>query len=253
MDKLRRAVVLVLAMAMTCSPLSAATQSFRTRYDASLYGLPIARAVFDSRFDGRGFAISGTFASAGLARIFDPTDGTVKANGWLLGNGSRPNLYTLDYRSGGEHKKTTIRFSRGAVKETRNVPAPKKRGKDWVPLKRRHLTDVADPLSALLVPVATEREVCNRTIHVYDGEIRADLVLQPVADGQGFSRATVTCRARFVPVAGYRKGHSSIKYLRDRARILVGFVRVEGRELYSPVEATIATKIGTVHIRARPM
>lgn len=235
------------------SPAAEAEQSHRTRYDISLYGLPIGRAFFQSRFEGDGFAIVGRFASAGLARVFERTDGTVSANGWLGRRGSLPNLYTLEYTSGDERKKTTIRFAKGSVAETKNQPEPKKRGDDWVPVAREHLSGVADPISAMLLPVASETEVCRRTIKVYDGETRADLVLEPAPKGQGFARAAVTCRVRFVPVSGYRKGRSSIAYLRDRSRILVGFQPIEGREVYSLVEATIATKVGTVHIRARPI
>ncbi|MCT7377361.1 DUF3108 domain-containing protein [Chelativorans salis] len=254
MARLRgRALVAAIMLASVTSPLPAAQESFRVRYDASLYGLPIGRAVLESRFEGRGFAIAGSFASAGIARIFDRTDGTVSVNGWMGESASQPKEYRLDYESGKKKKKTAIRFANGRVTETENRPEPKKRGKDWVPVAREHLADVADPLSALLLPVASAAEVCRRTVKVYDGETRADLVLQPATKGEAFSRAAVTCRARFVPVAGYRKDHSSIKYLRDRSRILVGFQPVEGRDLYSPIEATIATKVGTVHIRARPM
>lgn len=229
----------------------AAAESYRVRYDASLFGLPIGRAVLESRFEGRGFAIAGRFASAGIARIFDRTDGTVAVNGWLDTEASRPHAYTLAYESGEEEKKTTIRFENGRVTATENRPEPKKRGDDWVPVEREHLAGVADPLSALLLPARDASEVCRRRIRVYDGEMRTDLVLEPAGDRNGFRDATVTCRARFVPVSGYRKDRSAIRYLRDRSRIFVGFGPVEGRNLYSPVEATIATKIGTVHIKAR--
>lgn len=244
-------IAAILGLGLAAPTLAA--ESGRVRYDVSLYGLPIGRAVFESRFDGSGFAIAGSFASAGLARIFERTDGTVSVNGWLGRGESRPNLYSLAYRSGEEEKTTTIRFAEGSVTETKNQPEPKKRGEDWVPVAVEHLSGVADPISAMLLPAASETEVCRRTIKVFDGETRVNLVLEPVPKGSALSRAAVTCRARFVPVSGYRKGHSSIAYLRDRSRILLGFRPVEGREIYSLAEATIATKIGTVHIRARPL
>jgi len=252
MISLRRSIFVAAAVFLASTPMAGA-EAYRTRYDASLFGLPVGRATFESRFEGNGFAIAGTFASAGIARIFERTDGTVRVNGRLGRDSARPSLYALEYSEGDKRQVTTIRFRGGRVAETKNDPPLKKRGDDWVPLSRRHLSGVADPLSALLLPVSGNEPVCDRTIRVYDGEIRADIVLQPATERESFRSAAVTCRARFVPVSGYRKNHSSITYLRDRARMLVGFTPIEGRDLFSPVEATIATKIGTVHIRARPM
>ncbi|WP_309086212.1 DUF3108 domain-containing protein [Chelativorans sp.] len=244
--------VLLAAILALSSAHAAAAETYRARYDASLLGLPVGRAFFETRFDGQAFAIAASFASAGIARIFERTDGTVEVSGTMGEEMSRPELYALEYSEGKKRQATTIRFRDGTVTETRNEPPPKKRGEDWVPLAPEHLTGVADPISALLLPVSTDAEVCNRTVRIYDGEIRADIVLQPAPE-ESFRSAAVTCRARFVPVSGYRKTRSSIIFLRDRARIFVGFAPVAGRNLYSPVEATIATKVGTVHIRARPM
>jgi hypothetical protein len=53
-----------------------------------------------------------------------------------------------------------------------------------------------------------------------------------------------------VPVAGYRTNRSALKFLRDKAKILVAFAPVGELGIHSPVEATIGTEIGTVHIRA---
>lgn len=243
----------VVLMMVATSPLTAAEQTLRTRYDASLFGLPIGRAEFESRFDGRSFSIAGNFASAGLARIFDRTDGTVQASGRIGTKASQASHYALDYRSGKKQKKTSIRFSGGAVAEAMNQPERKHRGADWVPVSRDQLSAVSDPLSALLLPAANTSEICNRTIRMFDGETRADLVLETVGSRESFRNAAITCRARFVPVGGYRRGHSSIVYLRDRARILIGFQPVPEQNLYSPVEATVTTKLGTVRIKARTM
>ncbi|WP_173933340.1 DUF3108 domain-containing protein [Chelativorans sp. Marseille-P2723] len=248
-----RGALAVVLLAAAVSPLSAATQSYQTRYDISLYGLPVGRAIFESRFEGQGFAVSGRFSSAGIARIFDRTDGTVTVMGRFGRGASRPERYTLDYRSGRKKQMTEIRFARDRVAETVNRPELKKRGSDWVPLGQRHLSGVVDPLSALMLPASDPERVCNRTVRVYDGETRADIVLQPAAGSESFAGATITCRARFVPVAGYRKNHSTIRFLRDRGDIRIGFQPVAGGGIYSPVEATIATKVGTVHIKARSM
>lgn len=246
-----KAILGLLALGATITGALAETQTQRVRYDVSVLGLPIARAVLESRINEAGFAISGSFASAGLARIFDKTDGTISVTGRFNGGESQPQDYTLTYVSGKKKQLTRIRFNGGKVANTVNEP-PLRKHADWVELKEEHLVGVSDPLSALLLPAASREQVCNRTVRVYDGEARIDLVLQPAPPREQFSGAEVTCIAKFVPVGGYRPNHSTIKHLRDRAKIRIGFARLGNQRLYSPVEASIGTKIGPVHVRARP-
>src|SRR5690606_12297834 len=248
----RQSVLATAAILVAIAPTYAQTETQRMRYDVSLLGLPIARAVFESRINDSGFAVAGSFSSAGVARIFDKTDGTVSVTGRFGNQASRPQAYSLDYKSGKKKQITQIRFNGSRVTNTVNEPPLKKRGSEWVPLQESHLQEVADPISALLLPAPAAEGICNRTIRVYDGETRVDLVLTPAAEAEQFRQAEVTCRAQFVPVAGYRPTHSTIVHLRDKAGIRIGFGRVSQQGLYSPVEATIGTKIGTVHVRARP-
>lgn len=245
---------ILLSMALLCATASVAqTQTQRVHYEVSLLGLTVARATFDSRINSNGFAIAGSFKSAGIARLFDQTDGTVTVSGRFAEGISRPQDYALNYLSGTKKQTTQIRFDGSRVIETMNEPPLRKRGSDWVPLREEHLQQVADPISALLLPVADAAAICNRTVRVYDGEARIDLVLSPAPASDHFRHAEVTCRAQFVPVSGYRPNHSSIIHLRDRAKIRLGFSSLNGPGLYSPIEATIGTKVGTVHVRAQPI
>jgi len=249
-------VRLLLAGMVLCSASGASfaeAREFRARYEASLLGFPIGRADFSSRFEGENFALSGRFASAGIARIFDRTDGTTTAKGRFTGSGVRPDAYRLTYTSGRKRQKTEIDFSGERVSRTVNVPQPKRRGRNWIPVAEEHLVGAADPLSAMLIRAGSSDEVCDRTLKVYDGEIRVDLVLRKAGEGESLGSGTVTCRARFVPVSGYRKNRSAIQFLRDRSKILIAFAPVGQSDIHSPVEASVGTEIGTVRIRAYPI
>ncbi|WP_336055437.1 DUF3108 domain-containing protein [Nitratireductor sp. CH_MIT9313-5] len=242
-----------LALTGAClAPSAAVTQerSVRMRYDAYYLGLPIGKAEFDTRLNKAGYAISGSFASAGLVRIFDQTNGTISINGRFAGGEVRPSSYDLKYESGKKRKRTTIAFSGEKVSKTTNVPELKKR-KDKVPLKKSHLSGVTDPISASLINTSDAASVCRQTLKVYDGEMRIDLKLSPAPRSEHFKQAAVTCRGKFVPLSGHRPNHSSIKFLRDKAVIRIGFNPVEGTSLYSPSEAIVGTKIGNVHVKAR--
>jgi hypothetical protein len=229
-------------------------QSFVADYTVSLYGLPVARSRFNSTFDGDRFTVQGSLSSAGVARIFDSTKGETTVSGTLTRDAARPSLYLMNYTSGKKRQNTEIRFSRGNVTSTQNNPPLRKRG-NWVEVERAHLAAVADPISATLVRAESPAEVCTRTIRLYDGEIRADLRLSPggterLSIGEFSGDATV-CNARFVPISGYRAGHRSIEYLRNKSRIRIAFAKLGSTGVYAPLKATVGTEIGTLNIEAR--
>ncbi|WP_255612883.1 DUF3108 domain-containing protein [Nitratireductor rhodophyticola] len=244
---------LAIALLALAGSARAESETHRFRYSASLFGIPIGKADFTSRLEESRFEVSGRFASAGVARLFDRTDGTVSSKGRLSGRSVVPSSYELAYVSGKKRETTSIRYSRGQVAETVITPKPKKRGKDWIVVSKEDLAGALDPLSALLSPARNAADVCNRRFRVFDGEMRADIVFSPAAKGEHIGRDLVTCKARFIPVSGYRKGRSTIAFLRDRARILVAFKPLGTRGHHTPVQARIGTKIGTVHIEGRPV
>lgn len=249
--------IALLATVITVGPQSAkaaGAQSFVADYTVSLYGLPVARSRFNSTFEGGKFTVHGSLSSAGIARIFDSTEGTTTVSGTITEEATRPSLYLMKYTSGKKRKKTEIRFSRGNVTETENVP-PLKKKPNWVDVERAHLASVADPISAILVPAQGPGEVCNRTIRLYDGEMRADLKLRPAGSETievgDFAGEAAICIARFVPVSGYRAGHRSIEYLKNKSRITIAFAELGTTGVYAPLKASIGTEIGTLNIEAR--
>ncbi|WP_349365834.1 MAG: DUF3108 domain-containing protein [Nitratireductor rhodophyticola] len=244
---------LAIALLALAGSARAESETHRFRYSASLFGIPIGKADFTSRLEENRFEVSGRFASAGVARLFDRTDGTVSSKGRLSGRSVVPSSYELAYVSGKKRETTSIRYSGGQVAETVITPKPKKRGKDWIVVSKEDLAGALDPLSALLSPARNAADVCKRRFRVFDGEMRADIVFSPAAKGEHIGRDLVTCKARFIPVSGYRKGRSTIAFLRDRARILVAFKPLGTRGHHTPVQARIGTKIGTVHIEGRPV
>ncbi len=239
------ALLTILAAAGTAG----AAQTFRTDYSITLMGIPVGKASFTSVIGEDDFRIDGSLASAGMARLFDSTQGTTSASGRLSETGMTPRSYDLNYRSDKKTQRTAIRFSNGNVTATENVPPSRPRQGDWVHLQENHLTSVVDPISSTVLRAARPADVCNRTIRIYDGEMRADLRLAPA----GASRGQVTCTARFEPVAGYRPSRSALKYLRDRARITIAFAPLADTGFYAPVDASIGTQVGTVRIVAQTM
>jgi hypothetical protein len=252
--RILRLGLLFLAACAVAAPGHAAAEPtrFRGEYSVSYMGLPVARAIFDSRIDGRSYSVEGTVRSAGLARIFDDTEGTLSASGAFAGGGVRPRHFRADYVSGRKKGAVDIRFRGSEVARVVIVPPPRKR-RNWVPLGPGDLAAVADPMAALLIPADGPGSVCGRTVRLFDGELRADLELTFLAAGKAAEggRATVTCRLGFSPVAGYRKDKRALEFLKTRSRMSVEFAEVGKTGIYAPVHATIGTEIGTITMRVR--
>lgn len=248
------AATAVLSIAILPDADAATPSTVRSEYAVSLYGLVLARSSFQSTIAPQGYEMRGSLRSAGLASVFDDTDGTISVSGRFASEAPRPDSYLLDYMSGKKKKNTRITFSGGDVASAQNTPPVRTNRSGWVPVESGHLAKVADPISAVLVRAVGPEGVCARTIRIFDGAMRADLQLAPAGAGEvsipGYAGATVKCTARFIPVSGYQKGKDSIEYLRDRARIAIAFAPVGSTGVYAPVEASVSTKIGTIQIRA---
>lgn len=240
-------------LVLTSAAADAAERVFRSEYVVSLFGLPVARAEFDSRFDERRFSIDGSLSSSGIARLFDKTTGTTKVRGVINGKGATPRRFSSAYNSGDKSSRTTIRFDAERVVKAENQPRRKRLPEDWVSVPKKELAAALDPLTATLISAKSVSEVCGRTLRVFDGEMRADLRLTHRSTGtmSGFDGPTVTCDARFVPVAGYRKSRKQIDYLAKQSRISITFAKLADTGFYAPVDASIGTQVGTIRVTAR--
>ncbi len=250
----------LLAMTVTVTPpgsrktgdVAAGAQKFSGEYTVSFLGLPVARSNFESVISGDRFTVNGQVSSAGVGRLFDSTVGNSKVSGSFVGKATRADSFRIQYKSGKETQTTAIRFVGGNVAKTVNVPPLRKRS-NWVALKAADLRSVSDPISATLIRADGPGDVCNRTLRVYDGQMRVNLQLSYVSKGpvSGYDGEAVTCSAKFIPVSGYRSNNRSVSYLRDRAKISVSFAPLGETGVYAPVRASVSTTIGTVTVNAR--
>lgn len=250
-----RVLTIVPVLVLAHQATAVGQQVYDARYAVRLYGITFARSRFVSTVDGDSFAVRGTIATVGLARIIDRTNATAAAAGRFTSAGTIPETYALDYRSGRKKKRTNILFGDRKVARTTVTPAPGPRSPDnWVPVSEADLRFVTDPLSTVLIRADQPVDVCQRALKMYDGELVAEIDLSfesaTKVDIPGYHGAGVTCRARFTPVAGYKKGNRSLAYLRDRSRMRITFAPLGRTDVYVPVRASVGTRIGTVTVQA---
>jgi len=228
--------------------------TYRGEYTLSFLGLPVGRVNVESRVDRKGYSIAGEASAAGLGVIFYDTTGKLTASG-RFADGVQAERFRAEYRYDDKPTLVDIRFAGGNVVEVVNDPPLKKRGKDWVPIEPDDLKSAVDPIAATLVKADRLQDVCKGGARMFDGELRADLSMSFVKTGEmsikGFEGPTVTCRLKFTPAAGYRKGRRALEYLRTKSRIMVTFAQIGETGVYAPVHATIGTQIGTITVRAR--
>jgi hypothetical protein len=227
-------------------------QTYSGEYTISFLGLPVAHSTFTSVFNGDNFSVNGRVSSAGVAKLFDSTTGTSSSSGRFVGKTTRAGAFETHYTSGKKKRSTTISFSGGAVTSTVNTPPLKKR-KNKVPLDMGDLGAVNDPVSATLIRADKPQEVCNRTLRLYDGEMRADLAMKhdSIKPAGSFDGEIVTCSARFIPMSGYKTKDRAMDYLKSRARISISFAPLGETGIYAPVRATISTTLGPVTVTAK--
>lgn len=244
-----------LALLSASLPAAAQAPLYRGEYTLTFLGIRVARVHFDSRIDQTGYSIDGRVSAAGLAAFFYDTSGTLKAEGRIGGRAVDPTSFRADYVYNDKPHSTDIRFAGGKVATVENLPPPPPRAWDWIPLGPKDLAGAVDPIAATLVKAASLDAVCRGRARMFDGEMRADLTLSPVAKGSisvpGYKGTTVTCRMRLTPVSGYRKGRKALEYLRNKSRIMVTFAPLGQTGLYAPIRATIGTEIGTIAVQAR--
>ena len=231
----------------------AAEQTVTTRYGMAIIGLPIGKASFDTVIDGNRFMVNGSMASAGLGSLVSDTGGTSRVSGHVTNSGFAASSYGLDYTSDKKRWTSKVAFSGGRVTSANVSPKRNKQKPGYIPVERSQLSSVVDPLSGLMVKTDSASSVCNRTLPLYDGWSRLDLVLSPSGSRQydmnGYSGPATICTARIRPVSGYDKGSKGLNYLKSKA-IEVWFAPIARKDVFVPVYARIPTQIGALTLSA---
>lgn len=233
---------------------AAQAETFRTKYAASLTGLPVGELVVDLDLADGAYAIDGKVKVRGFARIFSDGKGEASAAGRLDEGAVAPSEFHYRYREKDDDDRVTLRFDGSRIAAIE--PEPKKRGKKRIPVTEAHLSDVLDPLSAALIPAAADESACDRTLPIFDGEKRYDLAMsfrgtETISGGKGaYSGPAVVCSVRYEPVAGHRADHKDVRSM-EKASIEVWLAPLGDAGAMFPVRLKIGTGYGPLVIEAQ--
>lgn len=241
-----------LASGLSTSALAADTVRHHMEYQVRLSGFPLAKASFDTEVTAAKATITGKFVSIGLANLFTGAQGENRVEGSISKNRFWPENYKSVYKSGKDTTVTKISFSKGNVVSATVDPPRKDFPENWIKVTADDLKTVTDPVSGLIV--SSKTAPCPKSIRIFDGETRMDLVLKPKGEKnfktEGFDGPVQVCAVDFTPKSGFRANRDDLQELKNSKRIEVWFAKAGNVEAYAPVYLQIPIRYGQFTVTA---
>jgi hypothetical protein len=249
----------LLVGALAAPAPAAAGGMLEARYEVTYTGVTIGQGALVIEVTDDGYSAAGSAAVTGVLQVVTAAKGTVAARGQLVDGKVVPISYSVTSDSKDKSQEIRLAGSAGALRDILVVPPPKD-SQERVPVTDEHRVGALDPLSALLMIVPgtgdpTGPEACNRTLPIYDGRERYDLLFtyerSEVAKGvKGYSGPLVVCRVTYVPVSGHRTSRKQVKELSENRNIFVTLAPIAGTRAVVPLRVTFGSVIGIFTMQA---
>jgi len=233
--------------------LSAPKTIQTTKFNVNYGGLRIGNLTFTIELAEDGYALSANGKTAGVARLFSKGKGSFSSEGRFEGASVIAVEHKIQVTEKGKTAKLSMSFDNGNLKNVTANPKKKVRtGKDYVPITDELLKSIIDPASSIVVPTIANasggRDVCGRTLNVYDGETRFDIVLsykstRPIS-AKGFKGLAYVCKFMYVPVAGHKKGHKSVEIMRKNEEMEIWLAPIKGTSIFTPIKIDVGSPVG---------
>lgn len=256
---LARAPLATAAASAWLSLSAAATLAAPLNVDYGLWlsGLRIGSGELSGSFEGSQYRLELRGRLSGLGALVGG-DGSATAAGSVTSARPTPAAFTARVRTSAGERSLRMGVAGGNVVAVQVEP-PLEDRRDRVPLSEVHKRAVIDPLSAMIAPVPargglTDPANCNRSVPVFDGGTRFDVVLSyggtRHVEKAGYSGPVLVCNVRYVPIAGHRLHRPATKFMQENRDMSVWLAPVEGARVLLPFRISIRTMIGTSVVEA---
>lgn len=244
------------ALGLAASEGRAAT--LKVDYAITLAGLPVGSADLSTAFEGDRYRMEIQARMTGLAGAITGGKGGGTAAGALGPGRPLPASFAVTSRSSSDQRTVRVGLVDGNVAAV-DIAPPLEVREDRVPVTEPHKRGVVDPASALLMPALakggmTDRANCDRTIPVFDGAARFDVVLSyaetKTVQKPGYNGPVLVCNARYVPISGHRPDRPGTKFMQDNRDMQVWLAPVEGLRVLVPLRISVKTMVGTSVVEA---
>lgn len=251
---------MALALFLSTSADQASAQAkLDARYTVALAGVTIGRGAWIVDIAGNQYTAAASGRVSGLLRVLTNGEGAAAARGLIAGMRFIPATYAANINSDGKTDEVRMSLKDGTVQELTVEPVLPPHP-ERVPVTDAHKRGVLDPLSGGLVMMVGQGdvltpEVCNRTMPVFDGRQRYDLVfsfkrMDRVKAEKGYQGPAVVCQVIYQPKAGHRPNRSAIKFLSQSREIEVWYAPVAGTRALAPFRIGIPTFVGVAVLQA---
>jgi hypothetical protein len=254
---MRRSSILAALLLLPAAGAAAQAENLKVGYGITLAGLPLGTADLASTFDGGKYRVEVGAKLTGLAGLLTSGKGAANAAGMVAGPQPQPASFAVTSRSSREQRTVRMGLTSGAVAALEVVP-PVDDKPDRVPVTDAHKRGVLDPVSALVMPIIgkdlNDPANCNRTLPVFDGAARFDVVLtyadKKIVDKPGYKGPVLVCNARYVPIAGHRSQRPATKFMEENTDMSVWLAPVESAKVLVPLRIAVRTMVGMSVIEA---
>jgi len=246
------------ALGLSALATAAPAETLRVNYGISLAGLPLGSAALATTLDSSKYSVQVGAKLTGLAGLLTGGKGAATATGAVGGGQPVPASFAVTSRASSDQRTVRMGMTGGSVAAV-EVNPPLDEKPDRVPLNDTHKRGVLDPVSALLMPATakgslTDPANCNRTLPIFDGAARFDVILSYGETRQvekpGYRGPVLVCNARYVPIAGHRALRPSTKFMAENRDMQVWLAPVEGARVLLPLRIAVRTTIGMSVIEA---
>lgn len=251
------AAAMLIAMSGTASAQGVAKSGARkvtAEYSIGFNGLSIGTFKLVSDLNNNEYSLKGRATISLLAGMLFEWRGDTASTGQVMAKLPRPYAYSFGYRTSDRGENINVRFGNNAVEEIAVSPPPRPAA-GRIPVTRKHMQNVVDPLSALvmLTNIGSNKsgtQVCSRRLPVFDGKARYDLKLsykgtKTVTTGHGYTGPAYICKVKFLPIAGHKRGDDENDFAAKSDAIELWMVPLAKADLYVPYYIYIPTPVGS--------
>lgn len=252
---MRRLAILAVLLLTANPSIASETTRLDAAYSVYLTGIPIGRAEVTVELTESGFIASGSGKTSGLIRLISKGAGSMNVRGTFKGDRITASVFSGHLNTSRRDQKIELSVVNGFAKGYSIDPPQQDPEKRRVPITKETRTNVMDPMSAMLALVSKgdvlNPESCNRTLPIFDGRYRFNLVLTYLRTDKaakrtdGYQGPTLVCQVRYVPIAGHHADAAAVKQMAENRDMFVWLAPVAGTRALAPIKASVSTAIGT--------
>ena len=235
-------------------PVSAVEQPKKVtaEYNINFNSMNIGTFKLWSDLDSKEYSVKARANISLLAGILFEWQGDTSSSGQVMARLPRPYSYSFGYSTSEKRESIDIKFSNNSVEEIAVNP-PQRQSPSRIPVTRKHMRNVVDPLSAIVMLTnvgsnKTGSEVCSRRLPIFDGKARYDLKLTYKTTKrittEGYSGPAYVCKVKFLPIAGHRPGDEDSNFAAKTEAMEVWMMPLAKAEMYVPYYIYIPTPVG---------